>query len=116
MRFEVWAPEADTVVLEAAEVRCPMERDPLREGWWSAEAEAVDGDRYGFRVDDGPLLPDPRSRRQPDGPDGPSAVVWTTGRCCRTPVRGASRTGRTGRARWSTRGRTPGATGGRGGG
>ncbi|SCD28087.1 malto-oligosyltrehalose trehalohydrolase [Streptomyces sp. DvalAA-19] len=75
MRFEVWAPEADTVVLEAAEVRCPMERDPLREGWWSAEAEAVDGDRYGFRVDDGPLLPDPRSRRQPDGPDGPSAVV-----------------------------------------
>ncbi|MEW2068723.1 malto-oligosyltrehalose trehalohydrolase [Streptomyces sp. NPDC007346] len=75
MRFEVWAPEADTVVLEAAEVRCPMERDPLREGWWSAEAEAADGDRYGFRVDDGPLLPDPRSRRQPDGPDGPSAVV-----------------------------------------
>ncbi|ARF77433.1 malto-oligosyltrehalose trehalohydrolase [Kitasatospora albolonga] len=75
MRFEVWAPEADTVVLEAAEVRYPMERDPLREGWWSAEAEAVDGDRYGFRVDDGPLLPDPRARRQPDGPDGPSAVV-----------------------------------------
>jgi len=75
MQFEVWAPEADTVVLEAAEVRYPMERDPLREGWWSAEAETVDGDRYGFRVDDGPLLPDPRSRRQPDGPDGPSAVV-----------------------------------------
>ncbi|MFW3463295.1 malto-oligosyltrehalose trehalohydrolase [Streptomyces microflavus] len=52
-------PEADTVVLEAAEVRYPMERDPLREGWWSAGAEAVDGDRYGFR--------------------------WTTGRCCPTP-------------------------------
>ncbi|MYT38568.1 malto-oligosyltrehalose trehalohydrolase [Streptomyces sp. SID8356] len=85
MRFEVWAPEADTVVLEAAEVRYPMERDPLREGWWGAEAEAADGDRYGFRVDDGPLLPDPRSRRQPDGPDGTSAVVdqgayaWRTG-------------------------------------
>ncbi|MFI8352551.1 malto-oligosyltrehalose trehalohydrolase [Streptomyces cyaneofuscatus] len=75
MRFEVWAPEADTVVLEAAEVRYSMERDPGREGWWSAEAEAADGERYGFRVDDGPLLPDPRSRRQPDGPDGPSAVV-----------------------------------------
>ncbi|MFD3789947.1 malto-oligosyltrehalose trehalohydrolase [Streptomyces cyaneofuscatus] len=75
MRFEVWAPGADTVVLEAAEVRYPMERDPEREGWWSAEAEATDGERYGFRVDDGPLLPDPRSRRQPNGPDGPSAVV-----------------------------------------
>ncbi len=30
---------------------------------------------YGFAVDDGPVLPDPRSRRQPDGPDGLSAVV-----------------------------------------
>ncbi|MFG3404913.1 malto-oligosyltrehalose trehalohydrolase [Streptomyces sp. NPDC048142] len=75
MQFEVWAPEADSVVLEAADVRSPMERDTGREGWWTAEAEAFDGVRYGFRVDDGPLLPDPRSRRQPDGPDGPSAVV-----------------------------------------
>ncbi|MFE7334610.1 malto-oligosyltrehalose trehalohydrolase [Streptomyces griseus] len=75
MQFEVWAPEADSVVLEAADVRSPMERDAGREGWWTAEAEASDGDRYGFRVDDGPLLPDPRSRRQPDGPEGPSAVV-----------------------------------------
>ncbi|MEU2798275.1 malto-oligosyltrehalose trehalohydrolase [Streptomyces sp. NPDC007117] len=75
MQFEVWAPDADSVVLEAAGVRSPMERDAGREGWWTARAEASDGDRYGFRVDDGPLLPDPRSRRQPDGPDGPSAVV-----------------------------------------
>ncbi|MFE9304283.1 malto-oligosyltrehalose trehalohydrolase [Streptomyces sp. NPDC006856] len=75
MQFEVWAPDADSVVLEAAGVRSPMERDAGREGWWTARAEALDGDRYGFRVDDGPLLPDPRSRRQPDGPDGPSAVV-----------------------------------------
>ncbi len=37
--------------------------------------EARDGSRYGFAVDDGPVLPDPRSRRQPDGPDGLSAVV-----------------------------------------
>lgn len=39
------------------------------------EAEARDGTRYGFALDDGPVLPDPRSRRQPDGPDGLSAVV-----------------------------------------
>lgn len=75
MQFEVWAPEADSVVLEAAGVRCAMERDAGREGWWTAAANASDGDRYGFRVDGGPLLPNPRSRRQPDGPDGPSAVV-----------------------------------------
>lgn len=52
-----------------------LERDPERVGWWSGEAEAGDGTRYGFAVDDGPPLPDPRSRRQPDGPDGLSAVV-----------------------------------------
>lgn len=52
-----------------------LERDPERVGWWSGEAEASDGTRYGFAVDDGPPLPDPRSRRQPDGPDGLSAVV-----------------------------------------
>lgn len=52
-----------------------LERDPERVGWWSGEAEAEDGTRYAFSVDDGPPRPDPRSRRQPDGPDGLSAVV-----------------------------------------
>ncbi|MEV7237228.1 malto-oligosyltrehalose trehalohydrolase [Streptomyces sp. NPDC051020] len=75
MLFEVWAPEADSVGLRLAGELRPMERDPARTGWWTAEAEAVDGDRYGFVLDDGPVLPDPRSRRQPDGPDGESAVV-----------------------------------------
>ncbi|MYX75691.1 malto-oligosyltrehalose trehalohydrolase [Streptomyces sp. SID3915] len=75
MQFEVWAPQAASVLLATADGRRPMERDPLRAGWWTAEAEAVDGDRYGFVLDDGPVLPDPRSRRQPDGPDGESAVV-----------------------------------------
>nr|WP_206440591.1 malto-oligosyltrehalose trehalohydrolase [Streptomyces scabichelini] len=52
-----------------------LEHDQDRAGWWTGEAEAEDGTRYGFAVDDGPVLPDPRSRRQPDGPDGLSAVV-----------------------------------------
>ncbi|MEU3301494.1 malto-oligosyltrehalose trehalohydrolase [Streptomyces sp. NPDC006678] len=76
MLFEVWAPQAqDRVALWLEGTEQEMERDPAREGWWSAEAEAGDGARYGFRLDGGPLLPDPRSRRQPDGPDGTSAVV-----------------------------------------
>ncbi|MCX4680499.1 malto-oligosyltrehalose trehalohydrolase [Streptomyces sp. NBC_01433] len=89
MQFEVWAPDAESVELRlssaaagagkeadaGAGARHAMERDPERAGWWRAEAEAVDGDRYGFAVDGGPVLPDPRSRRQPDGPDGMSAVV-----------------------------------------
>ncbi|MFD5874496.1 malto-oligosyltrehalose trehalohydrolase [Streptomyces sp. NPDC060322] len=75
MQFEVWAPEAGSAVLCTAGGRRPMEHAPGRAGWWTAETEAADGDRYGFSLDDGPVLPDPRSRRQPDGPDGESAVV-----------------------------------------
>ncbi|GGS95963.1 malto-oligosyltrehalose trehalohydrolase [Nonomuraea spiralis] len=48
---------------------------PGERGWWWAEvAEAGHGTRYAFVVDgDGPY-PDPRSRRQPEGVFGPSAV------------------------------------------
>ncbi|ROQ70502.1 maltooligosyl trehalose hydrolase [Streptomyces sp. 840.1] len=75
MLFDVWAPDAESAGLRLAGELRPMERDPGRAGWWTAEAAAGDGDRYGFVLDGGPVLPDPRSRRQPDGPDGESAVV-----------------------------------------
>ena len=80
MQFEVWAPQAqDRVVLSVAQDGRPaehdMERDQERDGWWTAGAPAADGTRYGFALDGGPVLPDPRTRRQPDGPDGTSAVV-----------------------------------------
>ncbi|MFJ5261916.1 malto-oligosyltrehalose trehalohydrolase [Streptomyces sp. NPDC088387] len=75
MQFEVWAPQAERVTLECDGTARALERDPERAGWWSGEAGAADGSRYGFSVDDGPVRPDPRSRRQPDGPDGLSAVV-----------------------------------------
>ncbi|MGC4945900.1 malto-oligosyltrehalose trehalohydrolase [Streptomyces sp. DT224] len=75
MLFEVWAPDAGSAALRLAGELRPMEPDPDRHGWWTAEAEAADGDRYGFALDGGPVRPDPRSRRQPDGPDGESAVV-----------------------------------------
>lgn len=74
-RFEVWAPDKNEVALEVGGERLPMEREAARPGWWAAQAPAGDGTRYGFAVDGGPVLPDPRSRRQPDGPDGLSAVV-----------------------------------------
>ncbi|WP_399931510.1 malto-oligosyltrehalose trehalohydrolase [Streptomyces kanamyceticus] len=75
MRFEVWAPEAEQVTLECAGTARALERDGERAGWWTGDAAAQDGTRYGFSLDGGPLLPDPRARRQPDGPDGLSAVV-----------------------------------------
>ncbi|WP_338701671.1 malto-oligosyltrehalose trehalohydrolase [Streptomyces sp. Q6] len=86
MQFEVWAPQSERVTLHVAGAAdTELERDPDRVGWWSGSAEARDGTRYGFALDGGPVLPDPRSRRQPDGPDGLSAVVdhdryvWRTG-------------------------------------
>ncbi|PVE04023.1 malto-oligosyltrehalose trehalohydrolase [Streptomyces scopuliridis RB72] len=104
VRFEVWAPQAqDGIVLQLADggddrdggngadgarAGLPMERDPERAGWWTAEAPAADGTRYGFALDGGPVLPDPRSRRQPDGPDGPSAVVDQTAYAWHTPWQG----------------------------
>ncbi|MFH8337685.1 malto-oligosyltrehalose trehalohydrolase [Streptomyces sp. AM6-12] len=75
MQFEVWAPQADRVTLQCEGAAQALARDPERAGWWKGEARAGDGARYGFALDDGPVLPDPRSRRQPDGPDGLSAVV-----------------------------------------
>ncbi|MFF0384790.1 malto-oligosyltrehalose trehalohydrolase [Streptomyces sp. NPDC004286] len=75
MKFEVWAPQADRVALHCEDTTRAMEPDPQRTGWWTAEADAADGARYGFALDDGPVLPDPRSRRLPDGPEGLSAVV-----------------------------------------
>jgi maltooligosyltrehalose trehalohydrolase len=76
VKFEVWAPHAERVTLHLADDGAhPMERDARRAGWWTAETDAADGTRYGFRLDDGPVRPDPRTRRQPDGPDGLSAVV-----------------------------------------
>lgn len=94
MLFDVWAPDARKVTLhvsdgpEAVPVPVPMAPSPVRSGWWEAEAPAGDGSRYGFAVDDGPVLPDPRSRRQPEGPDGPSAVVDQDAHVWRRPWRG----------------------------
>lgn len=75
MLFEVWAPDAESAALRLSGELRTMERDPDRAGWWRTEAGASAGDRYGFALDGGPVRPDPRSRRQPDGPDGESAVV-----------------------------------------
>ncbi|MFJ2773949.1 malto-oligosyltrehalose trehalohydrolase [Streptomyces sp. NPDC087300] len=88
MRFEVWAPEAAQVVLRCAGDTHALARDVDRAGWWTAEAAAQDGTRYGFSLDGGPVLPDPRSRRQPDGPDGLSAVVEHDRHAWRTPWAG----------------------------
>jgi malto-oligosyltrehalose trehalohydrolase len=90
--FSVWAPVAGKVEVEVAGQRYPMSAEPARpggsgSGWWSAEVpDAAAGIDYGFRLDDGDVLPDPRSPRQPSGIKGlsrtydHSAFRWTDGR------------------------------------
>ncbi|MFE3546917.1 malto-oligosyltrehalose trehalohydrolase [Nocardia sp. NPDC059177] len=72
-QFRVWAPEAGAVRLQLDGQPRPMRRNGG--GWWSTRAEAGQGARYGFLIDDDPtVLPDPRSARQPDGVHALSAV------------------------------------------
>ena len=72
--FRVWAPRAQQVTVEVAG-RAAEPLSPLPHGWWHVRLPAVDRETYGFRLDGGDLLPDPASRRQPDGVHGPSALL-----------------------------------------
>jgi len=69
--FSVWAPAAaDKVEVEVAGRRYPMSRQGDR-GWWSGDVPDVTaGIDYGFSIDGGEVLPDPRSLRQPFGVKG----------------------------------------------
>jgi maltooligosyltrehalose trehalohydrolase len=72
----VWAPFADRVDLVVDERREPLVAAHERDWWRPAPGAAAlqPGTRYRFAVD-GTVAPDPRSRWQPDGVDGPSEVV-----------------------------------------
>ncbi|MCX6399321.1 MAG: malto-oligosyltrehalose trehalohydrolase [Propionibacteriales bacterium] len=82
--FDVWAPRARRVRLSLGDEVLPMIR--AGEGWWTPAADGrpvPDGTRYGYCLDDDErALPDPRSRRQPDGVHersatfDPGAHVW----------------------------------------
>lgn len=72
--FAVWAPVATRgvdLVLDGT----PIPLRPGENGWWAATAPAAVGARYGYRIDDGPVLPDPAAIRLPDGPHGLAAVA-----------------------------------------
>ena len=76
--FSVWAPAAGRVDVEVAGQRYPMslEKASTESGWWSADVpDVAAGIDYGFRLDNGELLPDPRSPRQPFGIKGPSRTL-----------------------------------------
>ena len=114
--FTVWAPAAHRVDADVAGVPHPMSPDAARPGWWTVEVTApttpaelapprgVEGGSsplgqadvdYAFRLDGGPPLPDPRSRRQPYGPAGfsrtypPDSHPWTDSAWRGAPLHGA---------------------------
>ncbi|MDQ1485895.1 MAG: maltooligosyltrehalose trehalohydrolase, partial [Actinomycetota bacterium] len=72
-RLSVWAPDASVVDVEVDGTRHSMIADA--HGWWLVDVEAKPGAAYGFSLDGGELLPDPRSAWQPDGVHGLSRLV-----------------------------------------
>ncbi|MCW2787558.1 MAG: maltooligosyl trehalose hydrolase [Marmoricola sp.] len=74
----VWAPYVDSVRLAFGDEVSAMRRAP--DGWWypTVELPGTDVD-YGYLVDDDDqVLPDPRSRRQPEGVHGRSRTFDAT--------------------------------------
>ncbi len=73
-RLRVWAPGKSRGEAVLDDGRRPMAS--RGGGWWELDSgEVVGGTRYYFSLDGGPPRPDPRSSWQPDGVEGPSAVV-----------------------------------------
>jgi maltooligosyltrehalose trehalohydrolase len=79
-RWCVWAPGASKVELvldpdEPQAARITMQR--RARGFHEVEeSDARPGRTYGYSLDGCPVLPDPRSRWQPDGVDRPSAIYY----------------------------------------
>ncbi|HEY8728282.1 MAG TPA: malto-oligosyltrehalose trehalohydrolase [Acidothermaceae bacterium] len=69
--LRVWAPDAERVdVCQGTDTTAMLAAD---DGWWAVD---VDANRsYGFALEGGPVLADPRSRWQPDGVHGLSRYV-----------------------------------------
>jgi maltooligosyltrehalose trehalohydrolase len=75
--FRVWAPEAQqaTVVFEDSTIQ-PLQLEPQAGGYFAGRGPlAAAGTLYRYRLDDRGPYPDPASRYQPRGPEGPSMVV-----------------------------------------
>ena len=77
--WRVWAPLANEVTLtliNGADRRAIAMAKEGRGYHWVAEAGVREGQRYAFRLDGGLERPDPCSLWQPEGVDGPSAVIF----------------------------------------
>lgn len=77
VHFRVWAPDCErveVVVQSPPAKRVVLSREP--DGYFNGIlASTGNGTLYGYSLDGGPVRPDPASRFQPEGPNGPSEVV-----------------------------------------
>ncbi|MGH2701655.1 MAG: malto-oligosyltrehalose trehalohydrolase [Actinomycetota bacterium] len=82
--ISVWAPHAERVDLHLRDKPIAMRRDARgaasagpqnKRGTWRVDASIEHGDDYGFSIDGGGELPDPRSPWQPRGVHGPSRYL-----------------------------------------
>jgi maltooligosyltrehalose trehalohydrolase len=96
INYRVWAPRASKVELRAGDVDVALEASA--DGNWTVPADVVvpiePGTRYHYSIDGGQPVPDPRSRRQPDGVHSDSAVydpstfAWTDSSWTGRPLAG----------------------------
>jgi malto-oligosyltrehalose trehalohydrolase len=79
VRFRLWAPAATHVALVLESATAPRRVLPLEksaDGWVDfTTREARVGTHYRFSLDGETLVPDPASRRNPQGVHGPSEVI-----------------------------------------
>lgn len=97
VNFRVWAPFAQAVDLAYGRDAEHIEYLPMRsrgDGYWERHVpSARSGDRYGYRLDGGSVLPDPCSLHQPDGVHrlsalfDPSSFPWSADACQQIPRR-----------------------------
>jgi malto-oligosyltrehalose trehalohydrolase len=74
VRFRLWAPAASSVDLFSENKNKPMRK--AADGWFELlEPSARAGTLYHYRINGGPLVPDPASRFQPQDAEGPSEVI-----------------------------------------
>ena len=91
--FSVWAPKPERVELEVGGDRHAM--TAADGGWWHVDVPADADADYAFVLDGGDARPDPRSRRQPAGVNGPSRLVddsafaWTDAQWRGVPLPGS---------------------------
>jgi maltooligosyltrehalose trehalohydrolase len=86
--FRLWAPAQAQIAL-VIEERAPLPMRAFDGGWHGIEMpDAAPGSRYGFRLGDGRVVPDPASRHQPDDVHGLSQWIDTASLEFATPWRG----------------------------